>query len=103
MFGRNWLPAQATIVTTRDVESSGIGLGISQAFVAEVRPPEGAPFRATLLTPVIATNFHGPESGATVKVLVHRKTRRVKFDPSDPSIRANAQRPDGKILREIEP
>ena len=91
MFGRNWEPAQATIVDTHIKSTSGDGMTVNREFAADVVPQSGEPFRALIQSPTIATNFWDPKIGDVVQVLVDPKSKKVKFDKHDPKLSAKAQ------------
>jgi hypothetical protein len=87
MFGGRWDPGEATVIASHVARTSSDG-GIDRDFVADVRTTAGDVFRAKIETPTIATDFWDPKPGDVVKVLVHPKSRKVKFDKADPSISA---------------
>jgi hypothetical protein len=89
MFGSGWNKAEATIVA-RNVKYSGDGSVSTHEFVADVRLPNEAPFRATIHEPTIATNFWPPNIGDTVSVLVKDRDGKVKFDKDDDRLSAKA-------------
>lgn len=86
MFGKNWEPGQATIVDTHIKSTSGDGMTANREFAADVVPASGEPFRALIQSPTIATNFWDPSIGDVVKVLIDPKSKKVKFDKSDPKL-----------------
>src|SRR5438270_13054086 len=94
MFGRDWEPAEATIVARRLVHLShddGYGSTFqSFEYVADVRPRSAAPFRATLSERFNAIHFKQPDVGQVVPVKFHPKDQKVKFDTADPSLRQPA-------------
>jgi hypothetical protein len=92
MFGRDWESAEATILASRIKSTTGDGMVSTREFVAEVRPASSAPFRTTLDTPGIATDFWPPDVGAVVSVKVDVKRQKAKFDKSDPTISRKARK-----------
>jgi hypothetical protein len=89
MFGSTWNKAEATIVA-RNTKYSGDGSVSTHEFVADVRLPNEAPFRATIHEPTIATDFWPPNIGDIVSVLVKDKDQKVKFDKDDDRLSAKA-------------
>jgi hypothetical protein len=89
MFGGNWDKGDATIVA-RNAKFSGDGSSPSYEFIADVRPPNAAPFRATIKPPTIATDFWPPDVGAVVSVLIKAKDGKVKFDKDDARLSVKA-------------
>lgn len=94
MFGHDWEKGEATIVARNNANrsTSGDGLTTDYEFVADVRPAKGRVFRATIQTPVIATNFWAPDVGDQVLVLIDAKHGKVKFDKDDPRIDYKARK-----------
>jgi hypothetical protein len=95
MFGRDWEPAEATIVARRLISLShndGYGSTFqSFEYVADVRPKSAAaPFRATIRDPWNQIHFKQPDVGQVVPVKFHRKDQQVKFDAADPTLREPA-------------
>lgn len=92
MLGIGWKDGVATIVDRRllhkrtepDVgEFAGQGVEAFE-FIADVEADDGsAHFRAPLEEPFNAITFKPPEIGQRVKVKLHAKDRKVKFDRSD--------------------
>jgi hypothetical protein len=91
MFGHHWDPGQATIVASRVKSTTGDGMVSTREFVADVQVGSEPLFRAVVQIPTIATNFWDPSVGDSVGVLVERKSRKVKFDKSDPALNAATQ------------
>jgi hypothetical protein len=96
MFGQDWEPAVAKIVARR-LDSKGHGGGYDMPsysvenyeYVLDVRPESGAaPFRATIKDPFNEISFKQPNEGTVVRVKFHPKDHKVKFDRSDPALRA---------------
>jgi len=83
MFGRNWEPATAVIVTKRYKESSGY-TGTYE-YVADVTPATGSPFRAKLKQPPMMNRLVRLREGEVVEVLADVSRQKAKFD------RANAK------------
>jgi hypothetical protein len=86
MFGKDWEPAKATIVDTHIKSTSGDGMTVNREFSADVVQASGESFRALIQSPTIATNFWDPSIGDVVGVLVDPKSKKVKFDKSDPKL-----------------
>src|ERR1700712_1674677 len=91
MFGKNWESAQATIVDTHIKSTSGDGMTVNREFAADVLRESGESFRALIQSPTIATNFWDPSIGDVAGVLVDPKSKKVKFDKSDPKLSYKAQ------------
>ena len=91
MFGHHWEKAEATIVLRQVKGASGSGATTVDEFVADVRPASGAPFRATIQEPTIATNFWSPSVGDVVSVLIDAERGKVKFDKDDPRLNCKAR------------
>jgi hypothetical protein len=96
MFGRQWVSAQGTIVATRLVSVSGDGTVSTTEFVADVRTAEGETFRAKVGEPRIVNDFKAPIVGAVVRVEFDAKSRKVRFDKSDPALSWKAYEKDRK-------
>jgi hypothetical protein len=92
VFGHDWEPAQATIVATHVKGTSGDGAVTVKEFAADVVPASGAPFRALIPEPRIATDFWPPSIGDVVKVHADVARRKAKFDKSDPRISYKAHK-----------
>jgi hypothetical protein len=94
MFGHSWEPGEATIVARNNANrsTSGDGLTMDYEFVADVLPEKGEVFRATIQTPMIATNFWPPDVGNQVSVFIDAKNRKVKFDKDDPRMDYKARK-----------
>ncbi len=89
MFGRNWEPAQATIVAVHAKSTTGDGMVTIHEFAADIVPDSGAPpFRALMQEPRIATNFWAPTTGDIVRAEADVKRQTARFDKSDPKIDA---------------
>jgi hypothetical protein len=84
MFGRNWEPATATIVSKQFHESTETA-GIYE-YEADVALASGATFRATLKQPTLMSHVVRLNEGAQVRVLADAKRQRAKFDRDDPAI-----------------
>jgi hypothetical protein len=84
MFGRNWEPAQATIVAVHAKSTTGDGMVTIHEFAADVVPDSGAqPFRALIQEPRIATNFWAPSTGDVVRAEADVKRQTARFEKSD--------------------
>jgi len=66
LFGKDWVPGTATIVAVHVKSTTGDGMVTIKEFAADVVPESGAPFRALLQEPRIATNFWAPSVGDVV-------------------------------------
>lgn len=92
MLGMGWKDGVATIVDRRLVrkntepdmgEFAGQGVEVFE-FIADVEANDGsAHFRAPVKEPFNAITFKPPEIGQRVKVKLHAKDQKVKFDRSD--------------------
>ncbi len=92
MLGIGWKDGVGTIVDRRLVgkttepemgEFAGQGTEVFE-FIADVEADDGsAHFRATLKEPFNAITFKPPEVGQRVKVKLHAKDGKAKFDRSD--------------------
>ncbi len=92
MLGIGWKDGVAAIVDRRLVgkstepdmgEFAGQGVEVFE-FIGDVEANDGsAHFRATLKEPFNAITFKPPEVGQRVKVKLHAKDRKARFDRSD--------------------
>jgi hypothetical protein len=89
MFGSDWQKAEATIVLAH-IETTGSGRLKSRNFVADIHPPSGPVFRATIPEPRVTIDFLFPNEGQRVSVLV--KGDKVKFDVDDPRLSRKARK-----------
>lgn len=85
MFGKQWTAASGHIVDRRVAHATGDGVVIYE-FVVDVTTPSGEVFRAKAGEPRIATDFHDPTIGMTVRVEYEEKSRQVRFDKDDPQL-----------------
>ena len=92
MLGIGWKDGVATIVDRRLVHKSSepdmgefAGQGVEAfEFIADVEADDGsAHFRAPVQEPFNAITFKPPAIGQRVKVKLHAKDQKVKFDRSD--------------------
>lgn len=92
MLGIGWKDGVATIVDRRLIHKSTepemgefAGQGVEAfEFIADVEADDGsAHFRATMKEPFNAITFSAPEVGQRVKVKLHAKDQKAKFDRSD--------------------
>ena len=93
MFDEHWSPAGGVVVDRRIKDSKwsgGTSTSVLFEYIVDVRPAEGAPFRALVQAPKIATDFSQPEVGQQVKVEVHGDGKKVRFDKSDPGLSIKA-------------
>ncbi|HEY4347496.1 MAG TPA: hypothetical protein VGM80_07890 [Gaiellaceae bacterium] len=97
MFGHDWEKAKATIIQTRIKPHRGSDpfYGV-QEYIADVTTPDGETFRTGIDDPNLMLDFWQPLVGDVVSVEVDPKSRKVKFDKSDPqlSIKARKQASD---------
>ena len=100
MFGRDWERAEAVIVMRHVKKTTGDGSVVIYEYVADIAPSSGAPFRATVQEPGIATNFWPPSMGDHVSVLINEDRDKVKFDKDDPRIDAKARMAEQKRMFE---
>jgi hypothetical protein len=92
MFSKKWQPASATIVLVHIVRVSSDGLTPTRAWAADVREADGTVRRARIGEPRWVIDFWPPDAGAVVAVLVHRRSRSVRFDMRDPQLSAKGQK-----------
>ena len=83
MFGRGWERAEATIVDAEFVPIHKGDRYKHNVYVIEVRPAEQGPFRAKLAQPETG-QFAFPERGQVISVRCQPKSRKAKWDHSDP-------------------
>jgi hypothetical protein len=84
MFGHDWQQAEATVVKTAIVPVHKHDANFHTVYVVEVHPAEGEPFRAELAQPEWGPHFGFPQEGHVIGVRFERKSRKVKWDHSDP-------------------
>ncbi|MCW2747307.1 MAG: hypothetical protein JWP10_449 [Nocardioidaceae bacterium] len=84
MFGKNWQPGTGKVLDSRvkKVSVTEHGNAITREFVVEVKPSEGAVFRAEVPEGRYADFWH-PKIGQSVKVEIDPKSGKVRFDKSD--------------------
>jgi len=85
MFGHKWQSGEGTLVEVR--KGSHVGSGIyavaNRIFVVDVRPTDGAPFRAELKEPN-SSSFDAPTVvGEVVMVKCDPTRQEARFDLSD--------------------
>jgi hypothetical protein len=83
VLGKRWEAADATIVAMRPWTTSDEGRVQKWEFVADVRPSNGPPFRATFHDGFFVRKAGTPSVGEVVGVLFDPKSHKVKFDQSD--------------------
>ncbi len=88
MFGRDWQPAEATII---EASKALYNLKKNYKVVVEVRPQGEAPFRTELGIPGRETHFKFPTTGP-VGVLFDPTSRKVKWDRDDPRVYSDQDR-----------
>jgi hypothetical protein len=95
MFGRDWESAEATIVATQVAVQTRAGYEDRLEYVVDVHLATGSAFRVTLQEPKFIKGeggFSQPAVGAVVGVLFDPKSKKAKFDTSDPRLLGGAQR-----------
>ena len=109
MFGRDWEGGTALIVARRNTVHQVASAPIYE-YVADVRPDGATPaFRATIESPTIIdySKFQPPDVGDSVRVKIHPKSRKVKFDKSDATLdarpAAQAARAEFESLADLPP
>ena len=90
MYGKHWVPMKGTVVASQVVKTTGDGMVSIRDYAVEVRMPDGEVFRARVDEPRIAMDFLAPSVGAVVGVEVDLRSRKVRFDKSDPSLSSKA-------------
>ena len=84
MFGHDWQQVEAKIVKAAFVPVHKHDANLHYVYVVEVHPAGEEPFRAELVQPELGPRFGFPQEGAVVGVRFDRKSRKVKWDHSDP-------------------
>jgi hypothetical protein len=79
VLGRDWEPAQATVVATRILDNWSRTNATPYEYVVDVRPADEAPFRATFHDPLMHGHWNHPAQGDVVNVLFHPKSHEVKL------------------------
>jgi len=90
-FGRKWIKTEGTVLATRVVSAGPNNTAVVLEFVVEVHPEGGPAFKAKVGQPYISTNFWKPDVGEAVGVEYDDKSKRVRFDKSDPRLSARAR------------
>jgi len=96
MFTHDWVSATATIVA-RKFKEGGERSGAWE-YVADIAPPSGAPFRATLKQPTLMSHVIQLAVGETVSVLADVKHQEAKFDKSDPKVNGKNEISDKDVF-----
>ena len=92
-FGGTWLKSEGVVVAVKEKFRTGTAMTALYEYVVEVHPANGEPaFRSKVKTPYIATDFLAPSKGDTVGVEFEEKSRKVRFDKSDPRLSGKARR-----------
>jgi hypothetical protein len=109
VFGRDWEGGTALIVARRNTVHQVASAPIYE-YVADISPDSATPaFRATIDSPTILdySKFQPPDVGDSVRVKFHPKSRKVKFDKSDPTLdarpAAQAARAEFESLADLPP
>ena len=84
MFGHDWQQAEAKIVKAAFVPVHKRDANMHYAYVVEVHPAGGEPFRAELVQPEMGPRFGFPQEGDVIGVRVDPKSQKVKWDHHDP-------------------
>ena len=92
MFGRKWEKAQALIIEARAARHGGGRDSFVHGFIADVTTASGETFRAELEDPLFSPDFLEPDVRDTVGVEFDPKSRKVRFDTSDPKLSIRAHR-----------
>ena len=93
MFGRNWEPATAKIVTAK-FKQGGERSGVWE-YVADITPESGATFRAALSQPPLMDHVVWLHEGDVVRAFADAKHQSAKFDRSDPRVSGKGHRAEG--------
>ena len=83
MFGRDWEPADATIVAMESVPIHKGDRRFHNVYVVEVRPASAPSFRVELAQPETGV-FGFPERGTVIGVRCQPKAQKAKWDHADP-------------------
>jgi hypothetical protein len=84
VFGHGWERAEATIIKVANVPVHKHDRYTHNEDVVEVHPVGDKPFRAKLGQPETGPRFGFPREGDVVGVKFQPKSRKVKWDHSDP-------------------
>ncbi len=84
MFGHRWERVEAKIVEAQFVPVHKGDLYSHNVYIVEVRPGGQAPFRAKLAQPETGPRFAFPKRGQVIGVKCRPKSKKVKWDHSDP-------------------
>jgi hypothetical protein len=94
MFGKTWQKAKGTVVA-KAIDGS-VNQGIDHKFVVEIQADGMDAFRAEVKLPRIAIDFKEPIVGDVVGVEFDAKSRKVRFDKSDPQLSFKAYEAAGE-------
>ncbi len=103
MLGRHWVKAKGTVVevSSHETKLADGAAGVwYDGFVVDVHPQDGEPFRAEVREAghaignfvIDSLNFKAPSKGDTVSVEFDPKTKKTRFDMSDPRLQERASR-----------
>jgi hypothetical protein len=93
VFRHTWERAEGRIVARTAAPHQGSGdtrFPTIFEFAVDIQTEHGEPFRSIVHTPVNAIDFEIPKVGDTVRVEVEVKSRKVRFDRSDPRLSIKA-------------
>jgi hypothetical protein len=93
VFGRDWEPATATIVTAK-FKQGGERSGVWE-YVADITPESGPPFRTSLSQPRLMDHVVWLHEGDVVRAFADVKHQGAKFDRSDPRVSGEGHRAEG--------
>ncbi len=93
MFGRDWKPATAKIVTAK-FKQGGERSGVWE-YVADITPESGPAFRAKLSQPPLMDHVVWLHEGDVVQAFADVKHQSAKFDRSDPRVSGKGRRAEG--------
>jgi hypothetical protein len=103
MLGRDWVKATGTVVevSSHETKLADGAAGVwYDGFVVDVHPRDVESFRAEVREPghaigsfvIDSLNFKAPSKGDTVSVEFDPKTKKTRFDMSDPRLQERASR-----------
>ena len=83
LFG-TWIKVSGVIVARRATQRGPHGIAIRWSYVVDVHPTGEPSFRAEVKDPFFNGNFVTPRDHETVALELETKSRKVRFDKSDP-------------------
>jgi hypothetical protein len=102
MFGRSWVPGNATIVALKEVKTFGYDANNKNKlqgfeYVADVQPEGSAPaFRVVMSNPFNETYWHTPRVGDVLPVKCDPGRQKAKFDTSKLKAQAEERKKDAE-------